>query len=146
MVQLHEDITSLQKSSTLYIVTDNIRIRTLLIISYICNSQKYNADKHLTLLASQFTTKHIALLPDETLPLGDVADYYHNFYLYFGPFPSMALMPFVMMFGNNIPQTMLGIGTLIISFFAVYSLTRLFKFRLLIHCGCLFFLYFQRFY
>src|SRR3989344_2595695 len=92
-------------------------------------SQKYNADKHLTLLASQFTTKHIALLPDETLPLGDVADYYHNFYLYFGPFPSMALMPFVMMFGNNIPQTMLGIGTLIISFFAVYSLTRLFKFR-----------------
>lgn len=113
-------------SVLLFIITFTFALYT----SYLTfiTSQKYATDKHLVLLAQRFTEKHIALLPDERLPLGDVADYFHNFYLYFGPFPSLALMPFVMVFGEHIPQSILGIGSLIVSFFCIYQISRVFSF------------------
>ncbi len=86
-------------------------------------------DKHFTLLASQFLTRHVALNPYQELPQGDVANYNNNFYLYFGPFPSIVLMPFVFIFGNEFPQVFLGFSAMVISFVAVYFLTKSFKFR-----------------
>ena len=92
-------------------------------------SQIFNSDKHLVLLAEQFTKKHIALLPDKYLPLGDISDYYSNFYLYFGPLPSIILMPFVLIFGKNTPQVILGILSMIISFFTIFSISKYFNFK-----------------
>ncbi len=88
----------------------------------------YNWDNSLSLLANQFNKGHLALPINSELPLGDVADYYYNFYLYFGPFPSIILMPFVFVFGKTFPQSALGILSLILSFFAVYKITKSFKF------------------
>lgn len=92
-------------------------------------SQHHEAfDKHFTLLASQFLTKHIALNPYQDLPQGDVANYFNNFYLYFGPFPSIVLMPFVFFFGREFPQVFLGISAMVMSFVTVYFLCKSFKF------------------
>jgi hypothetical protein len=88
----------------------------------------YNSDNSLSLLANQFNRGHIALPINSGLPLGDVADYYYNFYLYFGPFPSIVLMPFVFLFGKNFSQSALGILSIILSFFAIYKTSKSFKF------------------
>ncbi len=102
-----------------------------LISSYfILNTSNYfNFDKHLVLLAEQFTRKHIALLPNQYLPLGDVSDYFSNFYLYFGPLSSIILMPFILIFGKNTPQIIIGVLSMIISFFATYKISLCFKFK-----------------
>lgn len=93
------------------------------------NAAKYNSDKHLVLLTSQFLTGHLAIPPTSELPVGDVANYYNNFYLYFGPLPSILLMPFVFIFGKNFPQITIGIASIIASFIAVYFICKTFKFN-----------------
>lgn len=89
---------------------------------------RFNNDNSLVLLSNAFLSKHIALPANAELPLGDVADYYYNFYLYFGPLPSIVLMPFVFIFGKGFPQVSIGIVSLILSFFASYKISRSFKF------------------
>ncbi len=92
-------------------------------------SQGMNFDKHLVLLAERFIHWKIALLPDQYLPLGDIADYYSNFYLFYGPVPSLLLMPFATIWGKDFPQAYLGVGSMIASFVAVYHLSKTFKFN-----------------
>jgi hypothetical protein len=89
---------------------------------------KYNWDHSLSLLASQFIKGHVSLEPTKDLPVGDISIYNGKFYMYFGPLASIILMPFVAFFGKNFPQIIIGIGTLAVSFFAVYSIAKSFKF------------------
>lgn len=91
-------------------------------------SARFNNDNSLVLLANAFLTKHIALPINSELPLGDVSDYFYNFYLYFGPFPSIVLMPFVYIFGKAFPQVIIGITSLILSFVFSYKISRKIKF------------------
>jgi hypothetical protein len=89
---------------------------------------RFNNDDSLVLLANAFLTKHIALPINNELPLGDVADYFYNFYLYFGPFSSIILMPFVFIFGKTFPQVFIGISSLFLSFYTSYKISKNFKF------------------
>lgn len=91
-------------------------------------SARINNDNSLVLLANAFLTRHIALPINSELPLGDVSDYFYNFYLYFGPFPSIVLMPFVFVFEKTFPQVIIGVASLILSFIAVYKISRKIKF------------------
>ncbi|MBI2074938.1 MAG: hypothetical protein HYT83_03835 [Candidatus Levybacteria bacterium] len=84
-------------------------------------------DTVLVVLAKQFLTRHIAL-PVIGLPPRDIADYYKNFYVYFGPLSSILLMPFVFVFGESFPQVSIGVATMIVSFTAVYFIAKKFKF------------------
>jgi hypothetical protein len=90
---------------------------------------KYNWDYSLSLLADQFLHKHISIAPAKDMPLGDISSYGGRFYLYFGPLPSIVLIPFVFLFGKNFPQILIGILSLVISFFAIYSISKSFKFK-----------------
>lgn len=87
-----------------------------------------NWDKSLVLLSEQFLRYKISLPINEYLPIADIADYKYNFYVYFGPFPSILLMPFVAIFGKEFPQYFIGVFSIIVSFIAVYSLSKKFKF------------------
>lgn len=98
---------------------------SILIIS---TAAKYNFDKSLSLLAAQFAKGHISLEPTKDLPVGDISTYNGKFYMYFGPLASVILMPFVAIFGKNFPQIVIGIGSLFISFIALYSISKSFKF------------------
>jgi len=90
--------------------------------------KKFNSDNSLVLLAYQFVHKHISLKPTTTMPLGDISKYGGRYYIYFGLFPSIALIPLVEIFGQNFLQSFLGIFSITVSFFAVYSISRYFKF------------------
>lgn len=87
-----------------------------------------NADDSLLLLAGQFSRGHISLEPTVDMPVGDIALFNGRYYMYFGPFASIILMPFTLMFGNAFPQAMTGVFSMFISFHAVYSIARFFKF------------------
>lgn len=88
----------------------------------------YNWDNSLNLVASQFLKGHISLEPDKTLPVGDISIFGGKYYLYFGPLASILLIPFVAIFGINFPQVMVGILSLIVSFGAIYYISRKFNF------------------
>lgn len=92
-------------------------------------SARINNDNSLVLLANAFLTKHIALPINSELPLGDISDYFYNFYLYFGPLPSIILMPFVYVFGKTFPQVSIGVMSLIFSFIISYKISRTIKFN-----------------
>jgi hypothetical protein len=87
-----------------------------------------NFDKSLVLLSEQFLRRHITIPITSELPLGDISDYFNNFYLYFGPLPSIILMPFVFIFGHNTPQIIIGIGSIATTFVGIYFLSKTFKF------------------
>lgn len=87
-------------------------------------------DTVLVNLAEQFLKWHIAL-PYNKIPIRDIADYYNNYYVYFGPLSSLMLMPFVLIFGSSTPQVLLGIFSMTVSFIAVYGISRIFKFNIL---------------
>lgn len=93
---------------------------------YLTAGQK-NWDKSLVLLAGQFLRLKISLLINSYLPIGDIADYKYNFYLYFGPFASILLMPFVAMWGISTPQYIIGIISLIACFILVYLISKKFE-------------------
>ncbi len=88
-----------------------------------------NKDNSLVLLANQFIHRHISLEAVEGMPIGDISKFNGKFYLYFGPFASMVLAPFVFIFGISFPQIAIGITTMIFSLFAVYQLTKTFGFK-----------------
>lgn len=96
-------------------------IYSLILIYFTTAGQTYNSDNHLVLLAERFSQWKVSLDPINR-PEGDVVDYFANFYLYFGPFPSLALMPLVMIWGREFPQICLGVFSLLISFLAVYRI------------------------
>lgn len=90
---------------------------------------KYNWDISLNLLAMQFLKGHISLEPTLDLPVGDISIFNGKYYIFFGPLASILLMPAVAIFGKSFPQVALGIIGLIVSFFAVYSISKSFKFN-----------------
>lgn len=94
---------------------------------YLTVGQKGHDDV-LVILASQFL-KWKVTLPTIGLPSRDIANYYSNFYVYFGPLSSLILMPFVFVFGKSFPQISLGIFSLAASFVSVYLICRTQKFQ-----------------
>lgn len=88
------------------------------------------ADRHLVILAGEFLKSNTAI-PPHGLPNGDIVNFHSTFYLYFGPFSSILLMPFVLILGYTTPQLIVGILSLIVSFFAVYAIAKSFKFATL---------------
>ncbi len=100
-------------------------ISSVLIMS-VANRHVY--DYHLSLLAYQFSRLHLAIPPLD-VPYGDVVNFHSTFYLYFGPLASIILAPFTVIFGKYFPQVLLGIGSMIASFFIVYSISKAYKFK-----------------
>lgn len=85
-------------------------------------------DNVLIKLSTQFVNGHIAL-PIYNLPVRDISAYYNNFYVYFGPLSSILLMPFAFFFKDAFPQVTIGVGSMIVSFIAVYFISKKFKFN-----------------
>lgn len=88
----------------------------------------FNSDNSLVLMAKQFSIGHVSLAPTTDMPAGDMSFFNGRYYLFYGPFASIFLIPFVVVFGKGFPQVSLGIISLIISFIATYSISRSFKF------------------
>lgn len=93
---------------------------------YLFISQK-GYDNTMVLLAIQFLSGHTAL-SIYGLPMNDVAAYYNNYYVYFGPLGAFLLMPIVFFFKYSTPQVLLGVGSLIVSFITVFFIGKEFKF------------------
>src|SRR3989344_2176168 len=87
----------------------------------------FNVDKHFSLLALSFLKNDLFLEPIN-LPQGDYADFYAKQYLFYGPMPSIILMPFVFIQGKNFPQMTLSISSLVIVYIAIFFLCRKLKF------------------
>lgn len=85
-------------------------------------------DTQLVLLANSFLQWNIDL-PRDNLPKLDIANYYNNYYVYFGPLASILLIPFVFIFGPTFPQVSVGIFSLTSSFILIYFVSRHFKFE-----------------
>ncbi len=98
-------------------------------IVLIQTSLHINNDNSLVLLANQFIHRHISLEAVQGMPLGDISKFNGKFYLYFGPFASLLLAPFVFLFGTTFPQVSIGILSMIFSFFGIYRLAIVFKFK-----------------
>ena len=90
----------------------------------------FNIDKHFSLLAQSFLNGDLFLSP-VNLPNGDYVDFNGKQYLFFGPMPSILLMPFVFIWGKNFPQMTLSITSLIVIYIAIFLLTRKFKFTII---------------
>jgi len=84
-------------------------------------------DKHFSLLALSFIKNDLFLSPNN-FPPGDYVDYFGKQYLFFGPMPSILLMPPVAIWGKNFPQITLSFVSLAITYIAIFLLTRKLKF------------------
>jgi len=84
-------------------------------------------DDVLVKLSEQFLKGH-TVLSIYNLPIRDIANYYNNYYVYFGPLASLILIPFVFFFGEAVPQVSIGVGSMIASFVVVYFIAKRFKF------------------
>lgn len=89
----------------------------------------YPPDNHFVLLANQFLHFDTALNPIN-LPRGDIAEFYDKRFLYFGPLTSLILSPFVLIFGTNFPQQIIGPIASIIIFICTLVLAKRFTFHL----------------
>lgn len=99
-------------------------------VIYSSTSDKtYNNENHLTLLAKRFSIWKVSLSP-YNVPSNDYVDYKGQVFLYFGPFPSLILLPLVFVFDANFSQIVLGISSLIICFIGVFYICRRFKFSI----------------
>lgn len=87
----------------------------------------FGIDKHFSLLAQSFLHNDL-FLSSNNLPDGDYVDFRGKQYLFFGPMPSILLMPFVFIWGKNFPQMTLSIVSLVIIYLAIFALCRKFKF------------------
>lgn len=102
-----------------------IAISVILIIPV---TTRANSDISLVYLANQFLHGHISIEPTLDMPIGDITLFNGRYYMYFGPFASIVLVPFAAIFGKTFPQAMIGIFSMIISFYAVYVISKFFKF------------------
>ncbi len=84
-------------------------------------------DTVLVKLSEQFLKRKFAL-SIYNLPVRDVAAYFNNYYVYFGPLASLLLMPFVFLLGESVPQVSIGVFSMITSFVAIYFIAKHFKF------------------
>jgi hypothetical protein len=84
-------------------------------------------DDHFVRFAEALLRKDINLPPDN-LPAGDYVLYQGMVYVYFGPLPSLLILPFVAFFGRAFPQVLIGISSLIAVFFGIYALSQRLRF------------------
>ena len=87
----------------------------------------FGIDKHFSLLAQSFLHNDLYLNPNN-LPDGDYADFNGKQYLFFGPMPSILLMPLVFIWGKNFPQMTLSITSLVVIYLTIFILCRKLKF------------------
>lgn len=87
----------------------------------------FNQDKHFALLAHSFLRNDLFLNPIN-LPSGDYVDFFAKQYLFFGPLPSILLMPFVAIWGKFFPQIFLSFVSLAVVYLSVFKLCTKFKF------------------
>ena len=90
----------------------------------------FGIDKHFSLLAQSFLHNDLFLNPNN-LPDGDYVDFAGKQYLFFGPMPSILLMPFVFVWGKNFPQMTLSITSLVLVYIAIFFLCKRLKFTAL---------------
>lgn len=90
----------------------------------------FGIDKHFSLLAQSFLHNDLYLNPNN-LPDGDYADFNGKQYLFFGPIPSIFLMPLVFIWGKNFPQMTLSITSLGLVYVAIFFLCKKLKFTAL---------------
>jgi 4-amino-4-deoxy-L-arabinose transferase-like glycosyltransferase len=100
-------------------------VSSVLILTY---GKSHNFDNSLSLMASQFAKGHISFEYTKDMPLGDISKFNGKFYLFYAPFPSIALIPFVVLFGKSFPQISLGLFSMLISFWGIFSIAKHFKF------------------
>lgn len=86
----------------------------------------FGIDKHFSLLAQSFLHNDLFLSPFN-LPDGDYVDFNGKQYLFFGPMPSVLLIPPVLIWGKNFPQVTLSIISLVVVYLATFFLCRKFK-------------------
>ncbi|MEK7580972.1 MAG: hypothetical protein AAB512_01695 [Patescibacteria group bacterium] len=91
------------------------------------NATGFASDNHFTKLAVSFSKNDLFLSP-YNLPGGDYADYYGRQYLFFGPLPSIVLVPFIVFFGENFPQIFLSFISIAVTYIIVFRLTQKLKF------------------
>lgn len=87
----------------------------------------FSIDKHFSLLAQSFLQNDLFLSPIN-LPNGDYVDFNEKQYLFFGPMPSILLMPVVFIWGKNFPQITISFISLVVIYLATFLLCRKFKF------------------
>lgn len=83
-------------------------------------------DKHFSSLAQSFINNDLFLSPIN-LPSGDYADYMAKQYLFYGPMPSIMLIPFVLAFGKEFPQNFLSIVGILIVYISIFLISRKLK-------------------
>ncbi len=113
----------------------NVRVVLLVIILLLClyttvlylTVGQRGYDTVLTNLATRFTEGKISMSVYR-IPERDISNYYGNYYVYFGPLASIMLIPLVLLFGEQTPQVVIGVFSMIMSFAAVYLLALKFKF------------------
>jgi len=88
----------------------------------------FGIDKHFSLLAESFLKNDLFLNPNN-LPDGDYVDFNGKQYLFFGPIPSILLMPFVFIFGKNFPQISLSIASLVVTYITTFLISRKLQFN-----------------
>lgn len=79
------------------------------------------SDAHFSILASSFVHNDLFLSP-MNLPNGDYVDYMGKQYLFFGPMPSILLMPFAAIWGRDFPQMSLSFTSLVVVYLATFFL------------------------
>lgn len=84
-------------------------------------------DNHFVLHAESLIEGDLFLNPLH-LPTGDYVDYFGKQYLFFGPAPSILLIPFVAFFGVDFPQTLLSISSLVLIYAGIFLISRKLKF------------------
>lgn len=84
-------------------------------------------DDVLVKLSEQFL-KWKLTLSIYNLPVRDIANYYNNYYVYFGPLASLLLLPFVAVFKESVPQVSIGVFSMVVSFLTAFGIAKTFKF------------------
>lgn len=95
------------------------------ILSY--KSISYINDHHFSSLSYSFINNDLYLSPFN-LPTGDYADYMAKQYLFYGPLPSIILIPFVLIFGKEFSQNFLSIAGILTVYISILLISRKFKF------------------
>lgn len=82
-------------------------------------------ENHLSKLAKSFIDNDLFLSP-YGLPPGDYADFRGKQYVFYGPMPSVLLIPEVLLFGHNFPATFLTFVSMAVIYICIYFISKRF--------------------
>src|SRR3989344_4732830 len=86
-----------------------------------------NNDRHFAKLAKSFINGDLSLSP-YNLPDGGYGDFKGKQYIFYGPLPSLILIPFIYIWGQDFPQELLPLASLALIYWAIFKLSRVFNF------------------